>query len=98
MDQHADIVAENLAEQFVDLRRVALAPQVIPELSLNHGEGGFGVATLVVVRQEVVAVQVVIVVYLLPARADAARPSRVTREGDVGSRVDGIEHVLMPVA
>lgn len=36
VDQHADIVAEDFAECFVDLCRVTLAPQVAPEFALDH--------------------------------------------------------------
>jgi hypothetical protein len=36
LDQAADVVADDLAENFVDHRNVCLAPHVIAKLGLDH--------------------------------------------------------------
>jgi hypothetical protein len=39
LNQTTDVVAEYLAQRFVDLRRAGLAPKAIPELRLYQHEG-----------------------------------------------------------
>ena len=41
--QHAEVVAENLAQDFVDLRRFGLRADAATELRLNHMERRFNV-------------------------------------------------------
>src|SRR3990170_5056898 len=55
VDQHNEIMAEHLGERFVDLSRVALAPQRVAKLPLNHAERALDVRPLVVVGEEVLA-------------------------------------------
>jgi hypothetical protein len=47
LNKTADVVTRHLAKCFVDLRRLGLAPERIPELKLDHVERGFGLAALV---------------------------------------------------
>jgi len=65
VDQDHQIVAEPFAQRLVDHRYVCLAPDQIPELPLNHTEGGFGVTSFVVVVQEVLATEREIMEHLL---------------------------------
>lgn len=55
LDQTANVVADNLAKNFVDHRHVRLAADVIAKLGLNHRKHGLDVAALMVVRGELVA-------------------------------------------
>jgi hypothetical protein len=43
LNQAADVVAENLAQCFVYLRRLALASQRVAKLRFNHVKSGFDV-------------------------------------------------------
>lgn len=46
LDQTANIVADDLAENFIDHRHVRFAAHVIAELRLDHRERGLDVAAL----------------------------------------------------
>ena len=68
LDQHADIVTQNLAEDFVDHAGVALAPNRITEFCLAHREHRFDVGTPVVVRQEVFPLEHEVMIHPAPGR------------------------------
>jgi len=80
-------VAQHLAQHLVVLRGRALGPQRIPELALDHAERRFDVAALVVVVQELIALEHVVVVHLAPQLRPL--PRRVDLEGDIGHGVEG---------
>src|SRR5687767_3316444 len=56
LNQAAEVMAKELAENFVPHGNVRFAPDRIPELPLDRREGRFDIATLVVVGQELVTV------------------------------------------
>ena len=60
-DEHAQVVAKHLAQQFIDLRRVRLRAQGIADLRLGHPERRFHNRAPVRVVQERLAVQVVVI-------------------------------------
>jgi len=57
-------VAEDLAEHFVRHRHVGFAAHMIPEFRLDHTEGAFDVGSLVIVPQELLAVEGKVVKHL----------------------------------
>ena len=59
-------MAQNLDQHFIDLGDGSLGPNGPAELGLNHREGGFHVAALMVVGQELRPIGVVVVVHPLP--------------------------------
>jgi hypothetical protein len=59
-------MAQDLAQHFVDLRRVRLAAETFTELRLNHGEHRLDVAALVIVRLKLRLVELVEVIHALP--------------------------------
>ena len=44
--QDTDVVTQHLAKNLADLTHLALAPYVVPELGLHHGEDRFGASHL----------------------------------------------------
>ena len=48
LNQHTQIVAEHLAEYLVELPNIALAPDGIAELRLDHTKGRFYIGALVI--------------------------------------------------
>src|SRR5262249_9116441 len=74
------VVAEDLAEHFVDHRGVGLAHHRVAELPLDRAEGRFRVAPLVVLRQVLFPVELKEVERLLEQPADPA--GRVLLERD----------------
>jgi hypothetical protein len=58
-------VAQDFAEHFILHGYVGLTPHVIPELRLNHAEGALNIRELMVVLQELLAVEGEIVKHLL---------------------------------
>jgi hypothetical protein len=89
-DQHAEIVAEDFAENFVPHGHVCFAPHTISELCLNRHDGRFDVGTLVVVPAEFLAVQAEVVERLAeqPAHpaSDAGAERNVRRHPVRGNR------------
>src|ERR1041385_178995 len=65
LNQTTDVVAEYLAKRLVDLRRLCLTPQRIPELRLYHVERAFNIRPLVIVRHETLLIVRVEVKHLL---------------------------------
>src|SRR5689334_6536022 len=55
MNQHNQIVAQNLAQGFIDHRYVGLGPKRISKLSLHHAKGRFDVRPLMIVSKEFIA-------------------------------------------
>src|SRR5262249_12532043 len=66
LDDAADVVTEELAQDLVDHRRVRLAADVVAELGLDHRERRFHVRTLVVMGKERLALELEEVEHLLP--------------------------------
>ena len=62
-------MAEDFAEHLVRHRHIRLAPHMIPKLRLDHAEGAFDVRPLVIVPQELLAVEGEVVKHLLPEPA-----------------------------
>ena len=90
-DEAADVVAEELAEDFVLHRRVGLAHHAIAELRLDHAEHGLGIAPLMVVLGEVLLIELVVQEHLLPEppgfaldavalERDVRRPAKLMNE------------------
>ena len=61
-------MAEHLANIFVDLPHIALAPKAIPKLSFHHAIGSFDVRVLVVVLLKRLPVAHEVVLHLSPRR------------------------------
>ncbi len=80
LNQTRQVVAEELAEDFVDHRIIGLAPHRIAELPFDGGERAFHVAALVVVRHVLFLIELEIVEGFLERAANRAR--RVRLEGD----------------
>ncbi len=89
-------MAQHLAQHFVVLRCRPLGAERVPELALDHREGRFDVAALVVVVQELIALEHVIVVHLAPQLRPLSR--RVDLEGDIGHGVEGDDSLKVLVA
>lgn len=99
-NQTAEVVAEDLGQNLVDLRRGRLGANPRAKLSLNHRKGRFHIRPLVVVLQEFFAVLGEEVVEITPpsaalwgpsvdAAADAVRLERDKRErADATNGVD----------
>jgi hypothetical protein len=68
-DKTADVMAENLAQGFVDLRSTGLASHLVSELGFNHVECGFDVRALVITRHELLLVVRKVVEHLTPQGA-----------------------------
>src|SRR6266700_929537 len=73
LDQTAEVMAEELAQDFIDHRRVGLGANRVPQLPLDHAERGLRVAALVVVGHELVLPEAEVVEHLLEHAADCAR-------------------------
>jgi hypothetical protein len=59
-------VAQDLAKHLVRHGHIRLAPHMIPELRLDHAEGTLNVGPLMVVLQELLAVEGEVMEHLLP--------------------------------
>ena len=66
LNQATEVMTENLAEGFVDLRRFGFASQRIAKLCLDHAECRFDVASLVVLLKKPPLIKFVVVVHLSP--------------------------------
>jgi hypothetical protein len=80
VNENDKVMTENFAERFIDHRDVGLAPQAISEFALHHGERRFDVRTLVVMREKVRALELEIVIHLLPC--STAVPAMMRCEGN----------------
>jgi hypothetical protein len=87
---HADVVAEELAQHFVFHRHVFFAANVVAKLGFHHREGRFNVATQVVMLQELLTVEPKVKVHLLPETPCFARLAihLVRHEGRTAQAVD----------
>ena len=94
LDQHADVVAENLAQHFVDHREVAFRAHVMTELAFDRGEGRFDVAPLVVVGQVFIGLELEVVERLLECAARCARVVRLERDERLPAHVRHLLEVL----
>ena len=66
LNQHANVVAEHFAEQFIDESGIRLGAQRVANLRLRHGEGGLNERALVVLLEECLEMQIIDVVELVP--------------------------------
>src|SRR5882724_10912179 len=75
-------MAQNLTEHFVCHRYVRLTPHMIAKFRLDHAEGALDVGPLVIVPQELLAVEGEIMKHLLPEPTSS--PAVDTLERNVG--------------
>ena len=94
LNQAADIVAEDLAEHFVRHRHIGLAADVIAKLRLDHAEGAFDVGPLVIVPQELLAVEGEVVEHLLPEPARCPAVDALERNIRRGPMLGNDIHVV----
>jgi len=87
VDQHHEIVTEHFAQRLVNHRNVRLAPQPVSEFPFDHAERGFNIAALMVVLQELCALELEVVIH--PAPYSSAVSTVMGCEGDKrnGSRL-----------
>lgn len=71
LNQTAQVMAENFAECFVDLRGFGFTSQAVTEFGLNHAEGGFNITALVVLLKKPRLIVRVVVVHPTPKRVCA---------------------------
>lgn len=91
-DQHADVVAQELAVKLVDLRRLVLRLHGPAKLCLDHRKYRLDVGSLMVVRQEVLALVLEVVEQLAPQVVLASHRTRLERDVRNGSGIDrGLE-------
>lgn len=50
VDENYEVMTQHLTKRFVDHSNVRLGPQAVPKLALHHGERGFDVRPLVVIK------------------------------------------------
>src|SRR5438093_4281955 len=81
VDQDHEVMAQHLGQRLVDLGGLALAPERVAKLPLDHAERGLDVRSLVVVGQELVAAVHEIAEHLFPGPEPAA-PGGVRLERD----------------
>lgn len=94
VNKHNKIMAQNLTKGFVHHRRGRLAPQGIAKLALQHAEGRFHVAPLVVVLKEFLPLVHEVSEHLLqqdrclssgvPFKSDEGRSIVGSNRGDIG--------------
>ena len=75
-------MAEDFAQHLILHGHIGFAPHVIAKLRLDHAEGAFDVGPLVIVPQELQAVEGKVVKHLLPEPPGS--PAMDALEGDVG--------------
>src|SRR5207248_1364249 len=73
LNQHAKVVTQKFAQNLIFHGRVRLAANVVAELGLYHAKRRFDVGPGVIVPQELVALELVIAVHLLPQATRLAR-------------------------
>jgi hypothetical protein len=98
LDKDTDVMAENLAQNLVDLSSRCLSPNRTTELSLNHRESGLHIRPLVVVSQERFPIEVVEVPHSVPqaviGSCRASHSPSIALERNVGYpayRLDGVK-------
>ena len=83
LNDTADVMAQNLSQNFVLHGRVGLASDRVPKLSLNHAERAFDIRAKMVSLQERLSMVVVAVEHLRPQTTSGV--SRIALEGDQGA-------------
>ena len=68
LDQHTQIMAEHLAQHFVELPDIALAPYRIAKLRLDHAEGRLNIGPLVVMGSKLLSIIHEVVIHFRPDR------------------------------
>ena len=66
-------MAKHFAQHFILGRNIGLAPHRVTELALDHHNGGFDIRSLVVMGQELFAVELKKVVHLLEESTHSTR-------------------------
>jgi hypothetical protein len=66
LDTTANVVADDLAQHFIDHGDIGLASNGTTELRLDHRERRLDVAPLVIVLQEFITIELPIVIHPLP--------------------------------
>jgi hypothetical protein len=76
VDQDCEVMAQNLTQNLIHHRGIALAANPIPKLPLHHRESGFYIAPLVVVGEKIIAPELEVVEHLPPHPILVAANSR----------------------
>ena len=64
-------MTKNFTENFIGHGDVSLAPNMVPELRLDHAESALDVGPLMIVLEEFLSIEGEIVKHLFPEPADA---------------------------
>jgi hypothetical protein len=91
----ADVMAENLAQGFVNLCAACLASQSIPELRFNHVECSLYVRSLVILLHKPLLIVRKVMIHLLPeSRLPLILCAAVSLESDIRHGV--VAHQALP--
>ena len=97
MDKAADIVAENLAQNLIDLSGWGFSPNRTAELGFYHRERGLYIRPLVVMTQKSVPVEVVVVPHSVPqtviTSCGASHSPSIALEGDISYATYCLDYV-----
>src|SRR5579864_1979069 len=88
MNQDHQVMTENFTECLIGHRGIGSAPEAVSEFSLNHAEGGFHIAALVLVLQEFFPPVIEVVKHLLVVRAAVARCIHAERHKGSSASID----------
>lgn len=80
MNEHDEVMTENLTKRLVDHRGIRLAAKAITKFPLNHAESGFDIRPLVIVLQKLRALELEVVVHLRPRSCSASRVAHRKRD------------------
>jgi hypothetical protein len=70
LNDATDIVAENLAQDFVDLRRLSFASQSFTKFAFYHRESAFDVAATVIIFHKLCSVEMEKVKHIFPNKLE----------------------------
>src|SRR5262245_5607150 len=89
LNAHTEMMAEHLAQYFMDLPNMALTAHRVPTLALDHRERGFHVGALVIMGEELLPILHDVVIHLSPDCV-FLRDCRMGFEGDMRHCLDKI--------
>lgn len=95
LDHTANVVTDQLRQNFVFHGDIGLTPHAVPKLSLDHRERAFDIGPLVVVAQELIFLQAERMIHLCPQSALAFRC--IDSERDVGRGSNCLQGVVVLV-
>lgn len=87
-------MAEDLAEHFILYGHVGLASDMIPELRLDHAEGALDIRSLMVVQQELLAVEGEVVEHLFPEASGGSTVDALKGNIGCGAMVGNHIHIV----